>query len=54
MLRMGGITPMSIDLLVLIAVLVGLVLLDLAAVRWGVVSRGSNALDPAQPARRNI
>jgi hypothetical protein len=45
---------MSLELLALIFALLGLVLLDFAAVRFGVDSRVSRSLDPAQAPRRNI
>jgi hypothetical protein len=45
---------MSPDLLVLLTLLVALVALDVAAVRFGADSRSSRTMDPAQPARRDI
>jgi hypothetical protein len=43
---------MPIDVLVLVSLLAGLVLFDLAALRWGADSR--RGLDPRWPVRRNL
>jgi hypothetical protein len=49
-----GRTLMSFDLIVPLAVLIGLVVLDILALRWGVDSRRWTTTDPHLPPRRDL